>query len=399
LYFDLAGNDLEVKQHQLSGELQFNGVAGRLAYTAGLFAFGERPKLLPWGSLTDVFYTCGCGYDPGHFPLLTADPRQLRVENESAYAQGTYKLTDRLSTTLGARYSHEKSKLDGKSYLVDANQRLTNIVLDTGTARHSWNSFTYRADVQYQATSDLMAYGSIARGFKSGGFNVRGDPGLPNMGFYSFDPETALNYEIGLRSEWLHRNLRFNATLFDTEYKDIQLRQQTFVDGMFTTLIENAAKARIRGGEIEIAAAPFKRLNLGAALGHLEPKYLDVGRVRGLTLASKFQRTPRNTFSAWFEYEALVRAGTIQLHGDFSYRSKEQFQILAASNDQKGYALVGARLTLRPRNRHWSIALFGTNLADVRYRTAGRGTLINQAGFTYSSIGMPRQFGVQISAY
>ncbi|MFL6782273.1 MAG: hypothetical protein ACJ8FE_00385, partial [Sphingomicrobium sp.] len=64
----------------------------------------------------------------------------------------------------------------------------------------------------------------------------------------------------------------------------------------------------------------------------------------------------------------------------------------------KGYGLVGARITLRRRDRHWSIALFGTNLADVRYRTAGRGTLINQVGFAYSSVGMPRQVGLQMSS-
>ena len=88
LYFDLGGNDLKVKQRQVSGELQFNGVAGRLTYTAGLFAFGERPKLLPWGSMTDVLYTCGCFYTPDNLPTLTADPRQLRVENASGYAPG-----------------------------------------------------------------------------------------------------------------------------------------------------------------------------------------------------------------------------------------------------------------------------------------------------------------------
>ena len=55
-----------------------------------------------------------------------------------------------------------------------------------------------------------------------------------------------------MRSEWLDRRLRINATLFDTEYKDIQLRQQTIIAGEFTTLIENAARARIRGAEVEL---------------------------------------------------------------------------------------------------------------------------------------------------
>jgi iron complex outermembrane receptor protein len=396
LYFDVGGNDLEVRQRQLSGELQFNGVAQNLTYTAGLFAFGERPKLLPWTSITDVFYTCGCGYAPGLLPVLTSDPRQLRVANVSGYAQGTYKLTDRLSATLGARYTREKKSLNGKSYLLDANLQLTNTVLDTGAASHSWNSLTYRGDLQYQPTADVMIYGSIARGYKSGGFNVRGEAGLPNMGFVPFDPETALTYEIGMRSEWLHHRLRLNATLFDSEYRDIQLRQQTFINGDFTTLIQNAARARIRGAEVELMAAPARGLTLTAAYGHIVPRYLDVGRVRGLTRASQFQRTPRNSFSGSADFEVPLRSGILELHADYSYRSREQFQILPARNDQKGYGLLGARISFRPSVR-WSVALFGTNLTDKRYRTAGRGTLLEQVGFAYSSIGLPRQVGLQVS--
>jgi iron complex outermembrane receptor protein len=143
-------------------------------------------------------------------------------------------------------------------------------------------------------------------------------------------------------------------------------------------------------------AVPVTGLTLSAAYGHLDPKYLDVGHVRGLTRDSSFQRTPRNSFSGSVDYQAPFRSGTIELHGDFSYRSKEQFQILPAINDQKGYGLFGARLGFRARDDRWSVALFGTNLTDKRYRTAGRGTLIDQVGFAYSSIGMPRQVGVQV---
>jgi iron complex outermembrane receptor protein len=89
-------------------------------------------------------------------------------------------------------------------------------------------------------------------------------------------------------------------------------------------------------------------------------------------------------------------SGTLELHGDYSYRSKEQFQIIAAINDQEAYGLLGARVTFWTRNDRWSFALFGTNLTDERYRTAGRGTLITQVGFAYSSIGMPRQVGLQV---
>jgi iron complex outermembrane receptor protein len=398
LYFEIAGSDLLAKQRQFSAEAQLSRTVGELTYAAGLYAFAERSELPPSAPVVDILYTCGCFYTPGSAPAFTADPRKLRSASYAAYVQGTYKLTNKLSATLGGRYTHEAKRLDGKSYLLDARLQRTDTLVATGHAQDSWNAFTYRAGLEYQASSRVMAYGSIARGFKSGGFNVRGDVELPNMGFTAFDPETALTYEVGVRAEWPRRGLRLNATLFDTEYKNIQLRQQTVIAGEVTTLIENAASARIRGAEVELMAVPMNGLTFTAAYGRLHPRYLDVGRVRGLTLDSRFQRTPSDSFNASVNYELPVSFGSVELHGDYSYRSKEQFQITPALNDQKGYGLIGARITLRPLNRHWSIALFGTNLADVRYRVAGRGTLISQVGFAFSTVGMPRQVGLQMSS-
>ena len=395
LYFEIAGNELEVRQHQYSGELQLSGRLGHLTYSAGLYAFVEQPRLLPTRPIPDILYTCGC-YTPDEPVIFTIEDRQLRSESYAGYAQSTYHMSDRLSTTLGARYTREKKRLKGTEYLADTDLHSTGTVVDSGDVRDSWDALTYRAGFEFQANPRLMAYASIARGFKSGGFNVRGETGLPNMGFAPFDPETAVTFEIGIRSEWLNRKLRFNATMFHTRYKDIQLRQDQLIDGIFTTLIDNAAKARINGAEIEALAKPLKGFTITAAYGHLDPKYLDVGEVRGLTLDSDFQRSPRHSFSASMDYEVSVPAGIVGLHADYSYRSKEQFQILAASNDQKGYGLLGARIAFASRDERWTVALFGTNLTGKRYRTAGRGTLVRQIGFTYSSIGLPRQLGMQL---
>ena len=60
-----------------------------------------------------------------------------------------------------------------------------------------------------------------------------------------------------------------------------------------------------------MAAIPLKGLTLTAAYGHLTPKYLDVGLVRGLALDSKFQRTPRHSFSGSVNYEVPFRSGML----------------------------------------------------------------------------------------
>lgn len=398
LYFSINESDLRLRHHQLSAELQITGAAGPLAYTVGLFAFREKIMLVPTGSIFErVLYTCGCFYAPGMHPLFTTESRRFTSESSAAYAQGTYHLSERLSATLGGRFSHERKSIDNRIFLLDDILEPTDLLVARGANRGRWNSFTYRAGIEFQATPEVMAYGSIAKGYKSGGFNSRSDEELPNLGLVPYKPESAVTYEAGIRSEWLRRKLRLNATLFSTDYTDIQLRQLTIVKGIETNLVENAARARIRGAELEIVAVPIDRLTLSAAYGHIAARYLDVGRVANLTLDSRFQRTPRNSFSASIDYEFPMRLGLLELRGDYSYRSKEQFQLAAADNDQRGYGLFGARLSLRPTDRRWTVALFGTNLTDKRYRTAGRGTLMRIAGFAYSNVGLPRQIGLEIA--
>jgi iron complex outermembrane receptor protein len=399
LYFSLDESDLKLRQHQLSEELQLTGTSGPFAYTAGLFAFAEKIELVPTGSIFDqVLYVCGCFYLPGMHPPFTTERRRFTSDSSAAYAQGTYHFTARLSATLGGRFSDERKSIDNQVFVLDDNLQPTELLVARGTNRGRWSSFTYRAGMEYQATRDIMAYVSIAKGFKSGGFNSRSDLELPNLGLVAYKPESARTYEAGVRSEWLHQQLRLNATLFTTDYTDIQLRQLTIIKGIETNLVENAARARIRGAEFELVAVPVDGLTLSAAYGHIGARYLDIGHVANLTLDSPFQRTPRNSFSASVDYEFSMRLGMLRLRSDYSYRSKEQFQLVAAANDQRAYGLLGARITLRTSDRRRSIAVFGTNLTNKRYRTAGRGTLLEIAGFAYSSVGLPRQVGVQITS-
>ena len=85
---------------------------------------------------------------------------------------------------------------------------------------------------------------------------------------------------------------------------------------------------------------------------------------------------------------------------NLSFVSKQYGGLQNDANPQTiidGYALLGARATLNGPGDRWSVALFGTNLTDKRYRTAGRGTLVRQMGFTYSSVGLPRQIGAELA--
>ncbi len=399
-WFALLQSDFRERHRQYSTELQASGTVGRIDYTGGLFALAERMRTSSGRgpSRADVLYLCGCFYAPGDRPVLSFTRRRQSGGSYAAYAQANVRLTERLSATLGARYSHERKSTDVDLVRLDPDTLApTNLVLRTSSNRGRWGAFTWRAGLEYRATPDLMVYASAAKGYKSGGFNTRPVANLPNLGINQFAPETALTYETGIRSEWLGRRLRINATLFHTDYRDIQLRRQTFVDGVLTTIIQNAAHARIRGLEVEAAARLSDRLSAQFSYGHLDPRFLDVGTVPDLTLDADFQRTPRHAFTASLEYALPLGNRRLILHGDYGYRSREQFQLLASPFDQAGYGLVGARVTLRGPGDGWSLALFGTNLADKRYRVAGRDEL-TRVGIANSVIGQPRHVGVEFRA-
>ena len=391
VWFDIENTEFNDDLRQFTSELKYDGVIGPIDLTAGLFFMDQRTLSSPTKGLRSngTLYTCGCFYRPDQRPELSTIARDQETKSRAAYIQGAYQIAQRLSASLGGRLTRESKSIESNVILVDGDTLIaTDTVLESGAARDSWTSFTYRAGLDFQASEDIFLYASAAKGFKSGGFNIRTVSGLPNLGMTSFEPETNLTFELGLRSQWLDRHLRFNATVFRGDYRNLQLRQQKVINNTVTSQVDNAGEARIQGFETELEALPVTGLKLRAALGRLHARYLDVSAVPGVTRDSRFQRTPSHSFAVSASYIWPVRRGFLTVDGSYTYRSKEQFQIVSSPYDQSGYGLASARVTWRPAAADWSLSIFGTNLTNRHYRVAGRnnGTIV----------GMPRQLGITL---
>src|SRR3546814_20793169 len=85
----------------------------------------------------------------------------------------------------------------------------------------SWHALTPRFAVDWQATPDALLYVSATRGFKSGGF--QGIAGSGPSQSTAYDPEYAWSYEGGAKTQWLDHRLQLNLSLFQTDYKDLQV--------------------------------------------------------------------------------------------------------------------------------------------------------------------------------
>ena len=118
--------------------------------------------------------------------------------------------------------------------------------------------------LEFRPSDDLLIYGSVTKGFKSGGTNSL-DTSAP------FDQEQLWSYEAGIKSSLNNNRLLLNGSLFYYDYDDLQV--STFANG--TTRIENAASAKLTGVEVTLSALLTEGLTVNAAATWLDSEYQD----------------------------------------------------------------------------------------------------------------------------
>jgi iron complex outermembrane recepter protein len=147
--------------------------------------------------------------------------------------------------------------------------------------RLTFNNFSPEVTISYKPSTDLMIFASYKRGFKSGGFDAGytagaliANPARRAAG-QAFKPEHVEGGEIGLKSTLMDRQLTFNVTGYWYDYKDLQV--SSFDTNVRTFLTLNAAKARIRGIELETRFSPrsVPGLTFHASAAWSDAKFVD----------------------------------------------------------------------------------------------------------------------------
>ncbi|GGB94836.1 TonB-dependent receptor [Novosphingobium endophyticum] len=155
---------------------------------------------------------------------------------------------------------------DPDRFLVQVYNEISN------NSSNSFNKFTYRLAADYQVTPDNLIYASYETGFKSGGFFFS-----PTQNTYS--PETIQAFTLGSKNSFMGNRIRLNVEAFHWIYKDQQIShlgsaldpdtQQSVI--IFPT--ENVGKATFTGGEVELEALVTDTTRLGAQVQYLDAKY------------------------------------------------------------------------------------------------------------------------------
>ena len=273
----------------------------------------------------------------------------------------------------------------------------------------------------YRWNDNVMTYGSFARGYKGGGFNldrVQSSNGLSSGSANGIQPvldtsfggEFVDSYELGAKTTWLDGNLLLNATLFHQKYEDFQLN--SFLGTSF--VVRSIPEVTSQGLDAELMWQPksIRGLMLQSGLMYADTTYGDTipggdfvsptGALYKLP-GSQMSFAPKWSGSASVTYEWDV--GSLMARFNIGAKYVSEYNTgsdLDPEKMQGAYTVANARFGIGAQDQRWMLEFWGTNITDEEYVQVGfDGPLQNVSPApnnpfnTFNAfLGAPRMYGV-----
>lgn len=383
-----------VYSEQFTQELQAIANVGDLKLITGGFYSWERGNE---GSFTSQYPNV----NPAS-PSSTA----YGVTNKSyaGFVQGTYAITDDLHLTGGFRYSNVKQRVDIRNSNAAGCSVPTALRVSPAVCSAVFNLSkskpSYLVSLDWQVTPDVMVYAKTSSSFRGGGFNVRGGTAAQSTNPYlPFDPEVATDYEVGFKGDLLDRTLRLNLAAYYTDYKDIQKSSLINAGGFVVTVVNNAAKGKIYGGEAELTWQPDEALTFNATGAWTHARYSKFVEANGNDRTKEPFPVPEWQYSLSGKYVVPAGNGDLSLFAAWRWQDDVFYRGTAldqASVSQKAFGLLDGRISYKLDSEPGlEIALFGKNLLNKKYRTNAL-DFDSSSGYNIAFYGDPRTYGVEL---
>lgn len=418
---------LTTDAEQFSQEFRIAGQNDRLNWVAGVY-FIDIQVNDSNGGIAPGFIDDFLGLvDPASVGAFNGvqNPYAQSTTSISGFGQIDYQIAENLSITLGGRYISESkdflyndngvlfddeatSGLDARTVVVVPN------LVPEFRGDDTYNLWSARAVLNYQASDNLLIYGGWNRGVRGGGFNAPLLPGIVDPLFYAYDPEVLNAYEVGFKADFADGRARVNASGYFYDYNNFQAFS---IIGLDTFTLN--ADSENYGFELELQASPTDGLDLLLGVGFIEANVSGVAGVNvdavdgdGNVIAAAFRegdirpvQTPKWNLNGLLRYEVPVSTwnGALALQGDFQYRSEHFFNLAAApAGTEDGYAVVNASVAWIPEDQPWDIRFAVENLLDEEYlvQTFDLSGTLDQGGFfgmIEQYYGRPRQWTVSLN--
>lgn len=356
-----------------------------------------------WSGVAGLFFldaTASGAFDTvvGLANLTTLTSGSVDTKSWSAFGDFSYDLTDQLSFSVGGRFTHDEKTgtVFRQQYLGIRSPHFGNAAaVPLGAPRTNYTDtkefeeFTPRVSVSYEFTPDMTAYASWGRGFKSGGFDMRGDAVLYPNTVNGYEPETVETIELGLKGR-LFDNFTFATAVFDSAYEDQQITTQYPSGATVASVVDNVGQSSIRGWEFEGQLRLTDNFVVNGMLSYIDAQFDEflayiptgplnttcptlVGCFVDVSSQRDFQNTPEWTGSIGFTYTHNFSDGShLNFTPSAAYRGDyQQFETPAPLLDQEAYWMYDAAAVWTSASDRWTVALNGKNLSDERYKTGG----------------------------
>ncbi|HSW14452.1 MAG TPA: TonB-dependent receptor [Solimonas sp.] len=242
-----GSGDLAVIAQEYTGESITYGQEFRLAsiddpdsnwkWVAGLFAWQQGlentltvPLAVDLAPLADILEALQLTplsslFSASGSPLVLQGAADVKVKELAAFGEVTRKLGYDVEVTLGGRLyrtvSGGKNVESGVFFLAQ-----------TGESPHvnegeiAERGFNPKASITWHYNGEILAYGSISKGFRVGGIQTGATtPVSQNAAPKTYKSDFLWNYEIGVRTQFLENTLRVDLTGFWVDWKDPQSLQ------------------------------------------------------------------------------------------------------------------------------------------------------------------------------
>jgi iron complex outermembrane recepter protein len=335
-------------------------------------AFGEKMNYLAGVYLLDEKGDQDFGWFFAPLGGVSTSQIDAQTDSISVFGQFDYALTDAVKLTVGGRWVK-----DEKDFQLDFQYRFAPIPPEQIIRSAEFTEFTPKVGIDWKLDAawadSALLYGSVARGFKSGGFN-----GInifnASIARTVYDPESNYTYEIGTKLDLLDRTLRINGALFYADVSDIVMNSTEVVNGQVSFPVDNQADADIMGLELETTWVPTDNLTMFANLALLKGDYKDIRPGSAADQAPALYgveatppQLPDYTLSVGFDYgiDVAFAGGSRVVFGADLYRTDDY--VTAATNDAvvKAYNRLNAFVGLDIGDE-WLVRLQAKNLADDR---------------------------------
>jgi iron complex outermembrane receptor protein len=385
------------KETAVDLRLDSNG-DGPLQWTAGVYYFDSN--------VSDILELSALPLNQPTAQPIAFSQRggNMKTKGWAVYGSAAYNFTDRFNAQFEIRYNDETQRFAGRGTAAAA------------VGRQDYSYVTPRLTLNYKL-DDILIYGSVARGYKTGGFNSNAF-GLPQ---FTYDPETNWTYELGVKSNPF-RGLQLNAAVFYIDWKDIQTQVQ--IPSSSLNVVQNNGGATSYGIEMDATYNFTPDLFLRVSGTKLDPTYkndvLDgevaapCGDITGTQVSVKgcSYAVGGNQIARTTDFQAAVSGGytarditpgvDAYVQADYSYQASK-FSDSLNFQKQGAIELVNVRAGLQPAEGV-DISAWVKNLFDSRYNA--RATIVGSvadgsplSGITYTRIypGERRTWGVTAS--